>query len=89
MIGGTSVQFSADFLTVSGSISRVEFPMRLSLRIRVQFSSSRLSTQHLRSAYELVAPVARRAIDEQGAERANARGDERHETRIKSKRTSR
>lgn len=89
MIAGVSRQFSADFLTVLDSLSRVELPMRPSLRIRVEFLSSRLSTQHLRSAYELVAPIVRRAIDEQRAERANARSDMRRATRIKSKRTSR
>lgn len=88
MNAGISAQFSADFLTVSGLLSRVEFPMRPSLRIRVEFSSSRLSTQHLRSAYELVAPVVRRAVEEPGAEHANERGARRARA-IESKRTTR
>jgi hypothetical protein len=87
MIAGLSAQFSADFLTVAGSIFRVEFPMRLSLRIRVEFSPSRLSTQHLRSAYELVAPVVRRATEAPGTERMNARAAAQRDVRVKKKRT--
>lgn len=59
----------ADFLTNSRQLFRVVFPMRQSLRIRVEFVPSRLSTQYLRSAYDLVAPIVRRAVVERAAER--------------------
>jgi len=36
--------------------------MRRALRIRVAFAPTRLSSDHLKRAYELVAPVSRRAV---------------------------
>jgi hypothetical protein len=89
MIAATLRGFSADFLTVSDRLFRVEFPMRQSLRIRVEFVPSRLSTQHLRSAYELVAPVVRRTVEVSGAERAYERVDANRVPPSSRRRTSR
>lgn len=52
----------AVFLTILAQLSRVVVRMRPSLRIRVDFAPSRLSAQHLRSAYEFVAPLTRRVV---------------------------
>ena len=89
LIAGHCVDRLADFLTILALLSRVDFPMRQSLRIRVEFVPSRLSTQHLRSAYELVAPIVRRVVECQGSERATERGDSKRARLIKSKRMSR
>ncbi len=53
---------------------RVEYPMRSSLRIRVQFEPSRLSMGYLRSAYELTAPVVRRVVKDVNIVRVNELG---------------
>jgi hypothetical protein len=65
MISGARGWFvTAVFLTCALYLLNVRFPMRRSLRIRIEFAPSRLSTQHLHIAYEVVAPVTRRAVRE-------------------------
>lgn len=64
MIATARGEFFADLLTTWRSLFRVDFPMRQALRIRVEFKPSRLSTQYLRSAYELVAPVVQRVVEQ-------------------------
>ena len=55
---------AVDFLTCIRRLLNVGFPMRRSLRFRVEFAPTRLSREHLRSAYEVIAPVARRVVRE-------------------------
>jgi hypothetical protein len=45
--------------------------MRRQLRIRVEFAPTRLSTEYLKRAYEVVVPVARRVTSQQQPACAN------------------
>lgn len=59
-------------LALAVVLPRVKFPMRPSLRIRIEFEPSRLSTSYLRSAYEQAAPVVRRVAGESSVARVSA-----------------
>jgi hypothetical protein len=47
--------------------------MRRRLHLRIVFEPARLSAEHLRRAYEIVVPIARREVEKK-TERANVDG---------------
>ena len=71
---GASQDIFAVLLALVIALLRVESPMRSSLRVRVEFEPSRLSTEYLRSAYELAVPVVRRVVKDVNIVRVNGLG---------------
>jgi hypothetical protein len=74
VIPGMAPQGIAVFLTRFPQLPELVLPMRRLLPIRVEFATTRLSTQHLRTAYDLVTPIARRVVRASNEDMASDHG---------------